>query len=300
MPSNKRAAGTTTALMKQRFLVCRPDYFDSTFLFNPWMSYRDSVDTGRARRQWDGMVAALEDAGAEIEVLDSSRHSPAQVFTADGAIVLGRKHALVLRNDGPRGSLEPRNFADWLRADGFTVESIPPNRTLDGGNSLRLHDGSFACGLKPGGDGSGERYFGKLLELTTGTSLHLIPLIDRKYLHLDMAVGRVGDAGYLVFESALEGGLASLTGSPILEKEIIRVDRKDAEQFACNGITVGKTFLTGKISLVLIDAIERLGYRVRTLELDEFHKAGGGLKCLTLPLGPGSETQVEDRVAQVE
>ena len=119
------------------------------------MSYRDSVDTGRARRQWDGMVAALEDAGAVIEVLDSSRHSPAQVFTADGAIVLGRKHALVLRNDGPRGSLEPRNLADWLRADGFTVESIPPNRTLDGGNSQRLHDGSFACGLKPGADGSG-------------------------------------------------------------------------------------------------------------------------------------------------
>ena len=191
----------------------------------------------------------------------------------------------MVRTDVPRGALEPRNFADWLRADGFTVESIPPNRTLDGGNTLRLHDGSFACGLKPGASGSGERYFGKLLEMTTGTPLHLVPLIERKYLHLDMALGRVGDAGYLVFESALEGGLSSLKGSPILEKEIIPVGRDDAEQYACNGVTVGHTFFTGNISHLLTDAIERLGYRVVNLDLGEFHRAGGGLKCVTLPLG---------------
>jgi len=285
---------------RRRFLVCPPDYFDSTFLFNPWMSFRDTVDVGRARSQWDAMVAALEDAGAKIEFLESSPHSPAQVFTADGAIVLGGKHALVLRNDGPRGTLEPRYFADWLRADGFAVESIPPNRTLDGGNTLRLHDGSFACGLKPGADGSGERYFGKLLQMTTGTSLHLVPLIDRKYLHLDMAIGRVGDVGYLVFEAALEGGPGSLKGSPIVEKEVIQVDRDDAEQFACNGITIGKTFLTGNISPLLTDAIEKLGYRVAKLDLSEFHKAGGGLKCLTLPLGVepdpgGSASSTESR-----
>ena len=257
------------------------------------MSYRDSVDAGRARQQWDAMVAALEDAGAAVEILEPSPYSPAQVFTADGAIVLGRGHALVLRNDGPRGALEPRHFADWLRADGFTVESIPPNRTLDGGHTLLLHDGSFACGLKPGGDGSGEAYFGKVLQLTTGVTLHLFPLTDRKYLHLDMVIGRVGDAGYLVFEAALEGGLASLNGSPVREKEIIQVGTGDAEQYACNGITIGNTYLTGNISPLLTDSIEQLGYRVVRLELGEFHKAGGGLKCLTLPLGdwrpPGPE-----------
>lgn len=281
-------SGDMPATPKQRFLVCRPDYFDSTFLFNPWMSFRDSVDTDRAMRQWEGMVAALEAAGAVVEVLEPTPDSPAQVFTADGAIVLGSGHALVLRNDGPRGVLEPRNFADWLRADGFEVESIPPNRTLDGGNVLQLHDGSFACGLKPGADGSGEDYFGKLLRLTSERSLHLVRLVDRQFLHLDMSIGRVGDAGYLVFEAALEGGLASLEGSPILDREIVLVDRDDAKQFACNGITVGNTFLTGSISRKLIDAIERLGYGACTLELDEFHKAGGGLKCLTLPLGPAT------------
>ncbi len=136
-----------------------------------------------------GMVAAIEVAGGEIESLAPSAESPAQVFTADGAIILGASHALVLRNDGPRGTLEPRAFAKWLSEDGFAVESIPPNRTLDGGNTLRLHNGSFACGLKPQSDGSGEQYFKKLLELTGGGSFHTLRLIDRRYLHLDMAMG---------------------------------------------------------------------------------------------------------------
>jgi N-dimethylarginine dimethylaminohydrolase len=268
----------------QRYLICLPDYFDSTFMFNPWMNYDDSVDIDRARIQWNAAVDAIVSAGAEVEILEPSPHSPAQVFTADGAVVLHQKHALVLRNDGPRGTLEPRNFADWLISDGFSIESIPPNRTIDGGNTLRLHDGSLICGVKPGSDGSGERYLEKILQLTTGNRLFTVPLIDRKYLHLDMALGVLGDSGYLVFESAFENGLASLENTPVLDKKIIIVNREDAENFACNGITVGDTFITGNISSLLMDAIEKLGYRVVSVDLSEFHKAGGGLKCLTLPL----------------
>ena len=266
------------------FLVCRPDYFDSTFMFNPWMDYTESVDPDLAIKQWERMVAELTAVGADVRYLEPSPYSPAQVFTADGAIVTGANHALVLRNDGPRGTLELRNFAEWLKSDGFSVESIPPNRRIDGGNVLKLHDGSYAVGMKPGSDGSSERYLEKILELTNGAKLHRIRLVDQKFLHLDMALGKLGNDGYLVFESAFENGLESLDSTPVAEKQIIPVSRKDAETYACNGVTIGNTFLTGNISSSLIDSIEGLGYRTVTLDLGEFHKAGGGLKCLTLPL----------------
>ncbi len=268
----------------QRFLVCQPEYFDSTFMFNPWMEYSDSVDLGLAKAQWEAMVAALIEAGSEVEYLEPSPHSPAQVFTADGAVVIGGKHGLILRNDGPRGTLEPTTFAEWLRADGFTIESMPPTRTLDGGNLLQLHDGSFGCGIKPHSDSSGSDYFEKILQLTGDRKLHRFQLIERRYLHLDMALGKLGDAGYLVFDAAFDGGLRLFDDSPISDKKIIPVTQQDAERFACNSVTVGNTFLTGLISSQLIDSIERLGYRAVTLDLSEFHKAGGGLKCLTLPL----------------
>ena len=67
---------------RPRFLVCSPDYFNSTFMFNPWMNYTDEVDVDRARLQWEKMVEALDAAGAIIELMEPSPHSPAQVFTA--------------------------------------------------------------------------------------------------------------------------------------------------------------------------------------------------------------------------
>jgi N-dimethylarginine dimethylaminohydrolase len=268
----------------QRFLVCPPDYFDSSFMFNPWMEYTESVDLDLAKSQWETLVSALIESGAEVELMTPSPHSPAQVFTADGAVVYGSEQALVLRNDGPRGTIEPINFSEWLRSDGYTVESMPLTRTLDGGNIVRLHDGSFACGVKPNSDGSGGEYFKKILQLTSDAELHRFQLVDRKYLHLDMALGKIGSDAYLVYEDAFEDGLSSLEASPVIQKEIIRISRADAERFACNGVTVGNTFLTGLVSKSLVDSIARLGYRPITLDLSEFHKAGGGLKCLTLPL----------------
>ncbi|MBN4064447.1 hypothetical protein JYU04_01775 [Dehalococcoides mccartyi] len=268
----------------QRFLVCPPDYFDSTFMFNPWMDYTDSIDVGLAKAQWELLVAALLEAGAEVESMPPSPYSPAQVFTADGAVVFGPAQALILRNDGPRGTLEPINFSEWLRSDGFSIESMPPNRSLDGGNIVRLHDGSFACGVKPYSDSSGGDYFEKILQLTSKAKLHKFQLVDRKYLHLDMALGKIGNDAYLVYEEAFEEGLETLGDSPVVQNKIIKISQEDAEQFACNGVTVGNVFLTGLISNSLIDSIERLGYLAITLDLSEFHKAGGGLKCLTLPL----------------
>jgi len=253
-------------------------------MFNPWMKYSESIDLDLAKSQWDTMVSALTEAGAEIEYLASSPHSPAQVFTADGAVIVESNHALILRNDGPRGTLEPTAFAEWLRNEGFSIESMPPTRTLDGGNVIRLHDGSLACGVKPLSDGSGIDYLEKILQLTGDTELHRFQLVNRKFLHLDMVLGKLGDVGYLVFEQAFDGGLESFSESPIVEKQLIPISRQDAELFACNSVTVGNTFFTGLISKPLIDSIERLGYRAVTLDMSEFHKAGGGLKCLTLPL----------------
>jgi N-dimethylarginine dimethylaminohydrolase len=49
------------------FLVCPPDYFDTDFLFNPFMTYREKVRPRRARTQWRRLVRALEQAGAAVE-----------------------------------------------------------------------------------------------------------------------------------------------------------------------------------------------------------------------------------------
>jgi N-dimethylarginine dimethylaminohydrolase len=266
--------------------MCPPDYFDVNFMFNPWLKYDQKVDKQQAVEQWERLVRTLEDAGADVEFMGPSEISGAQVFTADGALVYDHEKALILRNDGPRGVAEPRLFVDWLEEHGFQTESLPPKYHLDGGNILRIERGSYLVGIKPGSPHGGERYLAKMLRLVSGASVQPIHLVDEKYLHLDMVVGRLGDKGYLVFESGVYGERDEVQRSPLAQRDIIPIDEEDARNFACNAITVNGTLITGQLTADTKHRIQGLGLWVEELPLTEFYKAGGGAKCLTLPLNP--------------
>lgn len=249
------------------------------------MGHRDKVDRRRARREWERLVDALEQAGAVVELLEPSPLSPPLVFTADTAFPYAPGRALVLRNDGPRGIFEPDVVRSWLRERGYTVEPLPPRYRLDGGNLLRLPSGDVVAGLKPGANGRAERYLGHLLDKAAGRKLRGLQLVDERHLHLDTAVGVLGDRGFLVYPGALAAGRIPRTG-PLAEAEVVEVDREDAARFACNIVVVGDVLLTGLVSDGLVRRIGRLGFHVERLDLGEFIKAGGGAKCLTLRLDP--------------
>ncbi len=63
---------------------------------------------------------------------------------------------------------------------------------------------------------------------------------------------------------------------------MIRVDAADAGSLACNGVTVGGTYVTNAVSRKLRRQIERAGSTVAEVDVGEFLKAGGGVRCLTL------------------
>jgi N-dimethylarginine dimethylaminohydrolase len=264
---------------KPAFLVCPPDFFDAHFLFNPFMDYRDRVNRRRARAQWQRLVTVLEQAGADVRVAESRPVTGALTFTADAALFLDRRHAIVLRNDGPRGELEPPVAREWLEGLGYATEALPPRYRLDGGNLVRLPGGDVLAGLKPNATGRAERYLAKLLA-HFGRRLWIVPLAGEPFLHLDTAVGVLRRGTYLVHEDALALGLVD----PLADAEIVPVSRADAERFACNIVVVGDVVVTGPVSDTLARRIGRLGLEVVRLDLSEFYKAGGGAKCLTLPL----------------
>jgi N-dimethylarginine dimethylaminohydrolase len=264
---------------RPRFLVCPPDHFDAHFLFNPFMDWRERVDRRRARAQWRRLVTILEQAGADVEVADSDPVTSALPFTADGALVYAPARAFVLRNDGPRGELEPPVFTAWLRRLGFETEALPPAYRLDGGNVLRLPGEGVVVGLKPGATGLAPRYVAKILR-RFGRRLWTLPLAAGPFLHVDTAVGVLGAHGCLVYRDGLAGPLPE----PLARREVVEVSRADAERFACNVVVVGDVVVTGPVSDRLARRIGRLGFHVERLDLGEFYKAGGGAKCLTLPL----------------
>jgi N-dimethylarginine dimethylaminohydrolase len=269
--------------------MCPPAFFDAHFLFNPHMDFRERIDRGRATAQWLRLLHVLEEAGAEVKLLEPRPGIGPLVFTADGAFCHRPGEALILRNDGVRGDVEPEIFRGWFEAAGYRTESIPPNHRLDGGNLVRLPDGDVLAGLKPGSSGLAERYLGRVLALTSGAKVATVPLVDERFLHLDTTIGALGPGRFLVYRGGLRDGLPH----ELSDAEIVDVSAEDAAHFACNVVVVGDVVVTGPVSDGLARRIGRLGYEVARVDLSEFYKAGGGAKCLTLPLLPATDLEDE-------
>src|SRR5438067_11218938 len=82
-----------------RLLMCRPQHFAVSYAINPWMDpsswARDQrVLTAAARREWTGLHRALQDAGAQIDLVPVRPGLPDLVFTANAAVVLDGKALL--------------------------------------------------------------------------------------------------------------------------------------------------------------------------------------------------------------
>jgi N-dimethylarginine dimethylaminohydrolase len=65
---------------------------------------------------------------------------------------------------------------------------------------------------------------------------------------------------------------------------LLDVAQVEAERFACNAVVIGKRVITNIGCEELHAMIRAAGYEPFATPLDEFAKAGGSAKCLTLRL----------------
>ena len=66
--------------------------------------------------------------------------------------------------------------------------------------------------------------------------------------------------------------------------KLIAVNEEESNRFGCNAVVVGKTVVTNSGCPKLADDLAPHGYTPMATPLDEFLKAGGSAKCLTLRL----------------
>jgi N-dimethylarginine dimethylaminohydrolase len=76
-------------------------------------------------------------------------------------------------------------------------------------------------------------------------------------------------------------------GRKVLESHIPKLlacADAEAHRFGCNAVVVGKSVVTNTGCDRLAAELRKWGYEPVSVELDEFLKAGGSAKCLTLRL----------------
>ena len=260
-----------------RILMCPPDYYGIEYEINPWMSRHRQSDKQAAATQWTALNQLLEHAGAQVELLPPQPGLPDLVFTANAALIFRNTAVMACFRHPERQGEVPFDEA-WLRDHDFEIRHVPEDLHFEGaGDALFCGDTLFA-GYRIRSHARGHQQIGEML------SCRVIPLelIDPYYYHLDTCFCPLSPSLAIYFPPAFdEYGRAALQAHV---PELIEVQPEEAQRFACNAVVVGRTVTTNTGCPQLHAALRDRGFLTQETLLDEFVKAGGSAKCLTLRL----------------
>jgi len=262
---------------RPRILMCPPDFYGIEYEINPWMSRQKQADHEQAIHQWTDLRAVLERAGAETLLLDPVPGLPDLVFTANAALIF-RDQAVLARFRFSQRQGEASLDEAWLTKAGFTVHHLPEEIFFEGaGDALFCGDTLFA-GYRIRSDVLGHQQIGAMF----GCRVIPLELVDPYYYHLDTCFCPLAPGQAIYFPEAFDDyGRRALSEAV---DELIPVKADEARRFACNAVVVGRTVITNTGCPELHQALGALGFTCRETLLDEFVKAGGSAKCLTLRL----------------
>jgi N-dimethylarginine dimethylaminohydrolase len=271
--------------MKQpRILMCPPDFYGIEYEINPWMSRSRGSSSEKAHQQWHNLHDALIELGVQVELMTPQKGLPDLVFTANAGLVFGTRFF----NSRFRHEVRAREtpyFDAWFAEHGFTVEHLPAGMFFEGAGDALFCGRALYAGYRIRSDVNGHQHLGKLLERLVLP----LELVDNRFYHLDTCFCPLAPGEAIYFPGAFDA-----YGRKVLENHIPRllaVVESEAVRFACNAVVVGKTVIVNTGSEQLMAGLQAWGYQCRAVELDEFLKAGGSAKCLTLRLD-GEEAAV--------
>lgn len=264
-----------------RLLLCAPDHFGVDYVINPWMEgHVGKADMKRARTQWENFRRELQRV-ATLEHVSAAPGLPDMVFTANAGLALDHK-VVVTRFAAPERRGEEPLFRAFFEARGNDVADWPEHVTFEGAGDALLDRARplIWCGH---GFRSSEEAPALLAQIFRRDAIGL-KLVDPRFYHLDTCFCPLTDGWLLYYPKAFDDASRDRIERHTDAKKRIAVSEEDAVGFACNAVEARRHIFMNRASDALKTRLHEAGFKPVVTPLDEFLRAGGGAKCLTLDL----------------
>jgi N-dimethylarginine dimethylaminohydrolase len=106
-----------------------------------------------------------------------------------------------------------------------------------------------------------------------------LTLVDPHFYHLDTALFVLDDANIVYYPEAFSPGSREVLAR--LYPDAVLATRDDAMAFGLNSVSDGRHVFIAPQAEALAVRLDDHGYVPVPVDLSEFHKAGGGIKCCT-------------------
>ena len=256
-------------------LMCPPDYYGIEYEINPWMNRERQSDHAAAVEQWNALKEILESLGARVSLLEPQKGLPDLVFTANAGLVFRDRVILSHFRHEQRQGEEAIDEA-WFATQGFEVQHVAEDVYFEGAGDALFCGETLFAGYRIRSDAIAHQQIAEQL----GVRVIPLELVDPYYYHLDTCFCPLAPGIAVYFPAAFDDyGRQALVEHV---ERLIEVDEPEARNFAANAIVVGNTVVTNVGCPQLHDKLRAAGFETVETPLNEFVKAGGSAKCLTL------------------
>ena len=277
----------------RRYAMVRPDHFRVEYRINPFMDLSQQPDPALTREQWDGLVAAIRAAGAEVEVIEQRPDAPDMVYAMNLGFVVERPegplvtssagHVVMSHMRYAERRMETSSAARWFAGRGFSFSYVGRDGVgahLEAGDAFAWGD-ALVVGYGPRTDELG------LKALATELSVRVrgLRITHPGMYHLDLAFCPLDDRRAIVCPAAFDDESAAALLALVPEPLVI-TEEEALTTFAANSIVIGSTVLMPACdgANARITELEEWGFEVVQLDVSQFHLGGGSIRCLTNPL----------------
>ncbi len=225
-------------------------------------------DYDKALIQHADYIAALKECGLEVTELEAVEEFPDSCFVEDVALMT--PSCAILTNPGAESRRgEVSHIEQAVRAHYEVVEQIVAPGFVEAGDIMMVGD-HYYIGLSERTNQDGAEQMITILE-KYGMSGSVVEMSEM--LHLKTGLGYLEDNNLVACGEFL-------TKPEFQKYNLVEIDQVDS--YSANSVWINGTVLVPKGFKSTSNAIEKLGYKVREVDVSEYQKLDGGLSCLSL------------------
>ena len=276
-------------LWGHRYLMTEPNHFRVDYTINPFMDLADQPDPTRTREQWLAIIEAIEAAGGSVEVMAQLPEAPDMVYAMNLGLPLvgadGSPQVVLSHMRYPQRRMETAAAEQWFAARDVTQRRIGRDAVgahFEAGDAFAWR-GELVVGYGPRTEELALKHLAGDLDV----SVRGVRIVHPSMYHLDLGFCPLDDTRAMVCPAAFdEAGAAALLA---LVPEPLVLTEEEALTFCANSIVIDRTILMpapreGAVPDRVRAQLLEWGFEVVVVEVGEFLKGGGAIRCLTNPL----------------
>ena len=270
------------------YLMVEPNHFRVDYAINPFMDLNDQPEPLHTRAEWLAVVAAIEASGGRVRVLPQLPDAPDMVYAmnlglpleiADDAGDVDRR-VVLSHMRFPQRRMETPAADGWFAANGFTPKAVGRDGVgahFEAGDAFAWR-GELIVGFGP----RTEELALKHLATELGVSVRGFRIEHPGMYHMDLGFCPLDDTHAMVCPAAYDD--ASAAALLALVPEPLVLTEEEALTFCANSIVLDRTIVMPACPDRVRAQLEEWGFEIVIVEVDEFLKGGGAIRCMTNPL----------------